>query len=165
MLFYTGIKRTASDVAQSYVNNIDSNKRQLRILNDLVEESISILTSGQDINGFGELLHEAWQVKRSLSKKVSNPQVDEIYNQALSAGAFGGKLTGAGGGGFLMLFAPPSAQKKIREVFDKLIYVPVRFSFSGSQIIFLDPQQEDYYDLEKKRANQHIQAFKELAHD
>ena len=107
MLFYTGIKRTASNVAATYVSDIDNKRRQLRLMKDLLEESISILTSGENISMFGELLHEGWQTKRSLSPQVSNSSVDEIYNQALSAGAIGGKLTGAGGGGFLLLFAPP----------------------------------------------------------
>jgi D-glycero-alpha-D-manno-heptose-7-phosphate kinase len=162
MLFYTGIKRTASNVAATYVSDIDNKRRQLRLMKDLLEESISILTSGENISMFGELLHEGWQTKRSLSPQVSNSSVDEIYNQALSAGAIGGKLTGAGGGGFLLLFAPPQTHERIRQTFSKLIYVPIKFEFSGSQIIFLDHQQEDYSDLDRLRANQRIRAFKEL---
>ncbi len=104
MLFYTGIKRTASSIAESYVNEIDGKKRQLRLMRQLVDESVAILNSGQDLTAFGELLHEAWQAKRSLSAKVSNSQVDDLYNRALSAGAVGGKLTGAGGGRVLVAF-------------------------------------------------------------
>jgi len=161
MLFYTGIKRTASNIAESYVNGIEDRKRQLRIMKDLVEESISILDSSQDIGGFGELLHEAWQAKRSLSPAVSNSRVDDIYDAAISAGAIGGKLTGAGGGGFLLLFVPPSKQKAVREKLNKLIYVPFKFEFSGSQIIFYD-QEEDYLAEEKARAGQSVEAFQEL---
>jgi len=161
MLFYTGIKRTASSIAKSYVNDIEARKRQLRIMKDLVEESIAILSNGQDIVEFGELLDEAWQAKRSLSSQVSNPQVDEIYNQALSAGAIGGKLTGAGGGGFLLLFVPSSRQRKVREKLKKLLHVPFKFEFSGSQVIFFD-LEEDYSILEKRRAGHQIQAFREL---
>ena len=161
MLFYTGIKRTASNIAESYVNGIEDRKRQLRIMKELVEESVSILNSGDDLIGFGELLHEAWQAKRSLSASVSNPLVDEMYDQALRAGAIGGKLTGAGGGGFLLLFVPPSQQQIVRERLNKLIYVPFKFEFSGSQIIFFD-QEEDYSEEEKLRANQKIEAFQEL---
>lgn len=153
MLFYTGIKRTASNIAESYVNDIESKKRQLRIMKDLVEESISILSSGEDIIRFGELLYEAWQIKRGLSSKVSNSYVDGIYDQAISAGALGGKITGAGGGGFMLLFVPPSQQKKVREQLKKLIYVPFKFEFSGSQIIFFD-SEEDYSILEKERSYQ-----------
>jgi D-glycero-alpha-D-manno-heptose-7-phosphate kinase len=161
MLLYTGIKRTASNVAETYVNDIDAKRRQLRIMKDLVEESISILSSGQDIISFGELVHEAWLSKRSLSAKVSNPHVDEIYDQAISAGAIGGKLTGAGGGGFMLVFAPPSVQEAVKKKLNKLIHVPFKFEFAGSQIIFFDPQ-EDYTALEKERAKQPIEAFREL---
>lgn len=161
MLFYTGIKRTASDVADSYVSDLDAKRRQLRIMKDLVEESIGILKSDRDLTSFGELLHETWQAKRSLSEKVSNPQVDELYEMARSAGATGGKLTGAGGGGFLLLFVPPDRQPEVREKLNKLLHVPFKFEFSGSQIIFFDPQ-EDYSALEKLRANQTVDAFREL---
>lgn len=162
MLFYTGIKRTASEIAESYVNNIDGRKRQLRIMKDLVEEGISILDSKDDISGFGELLHEAWEAKRTLSSSVSNAQVDEIYHAAIGAGAVGGKLNGAGGGGFLLLFAPPSKQQKVREKLNMLIYVPFKFEFSGSQIIFFD-LEEDYSAEEKARAAQTLQMFQEFS--
>jgi D-glycero-alpha-D-manno-heptose-7-phosphate kinase len=161
MLFYTSIKRTASDVAATYVNDLDERRRQLRLMNDLVEEGISILNGGQDLSAFGELLHEAWQAKRSLSSTVSNPHVDEIYDLARSAGAIGGKLLGAGGGGFLLLFAPPNSHQAVREKLNRLIHVPVKFEFSGSQIIFYD-QQEDYSAEEKARASQSIETFREL---
>ena len=161
MLFYTGIKRTASNIAESYVHGIESIKRQLRLMRDLVEESLSILNSDQDLHEFGELLHEAWQAKRSLSATVSNAYVDEMYDQAMTAGAIGGKLTGAGGGGFLLLFVPPAEQGKVKERLNKLIHVPFQFEFSGSQIIFFDPE-EDYAAAERARANQQIQAFQEL---
>jgi len=161
MLFYTGIKRTASNIAESYVNDIESKKRQLRIMKDMVEESLSILTNGKDFTSFGKLLHEAWQAKRSLSSVVSNSYVDEIYNQAILAGAIGGKLTGAGGGGFLLLFVPISKQKRVMEKLNKLIYVPFKFEFSGSHIIFFD-LEEDYSALEKARGEQSILTFREL---
>jgi len=162
MLFYTGIKRTASNIADSYVNDIEARRRQLRIMKDLVDESIAVLSDDQGITAFGELMREAWQAKRSLSAKVSNPQVDEIYDVAISAGAIAGKLTGAGGGGFLLLFAPPPVQKRVREKLSKLIYVPFKFDFLGSQIIFFDPQ-EDYSVLEKNRNGQQVEAFREIS--
>lgn len=162
MVFYTGIKRTASDIANSYVNGIDAKRRQLRIMKDLVEESVSILNSGQDITNFGVLLHEAWQAKRDLSSKVTNSHVEEIYNLAMSVGAVGGKLLGAGGGGFLLLFVPPFKQKEVRDKLHKLIHVPFKFEFSGSQIIFFDPE-EDYSSEEQARAGQPHRVFQELA--
>ncbi|MCI0461148.1 MAG: hypothetical protein L0Z62_29730 [Gemmataceae bacterium] len=162
MLLYTGIKRTASTVADTYVNGIEDRKRQLRIMNDLVEESIAILNGGQDICAFGELLHEAWQAKRSLSAQVSNSQVDALYEQAIQAGALGGKLTGAGGGGFLLLFVEPVRQQEVRDKLNRLIYVPFKFEFSGSQVIFCDREAE-YRAEEQARATQQVRAFQELA--
>lgn len=161
MLFYTGLKRTASNIAASYVNDIDARKRQLRIMKELVEESIEILNAGGDIKRFGDLLQESWKFKRSLSSKVSNPQVDGIYEAALAAGAIGGKLTGAGGGGFLLLFVPPPKQKQVRKCLSNLIHVPFKFESSGSQIIFFDPEI-DYSDLENCADEEPLRAFKEL---
>jgi D-glycero-alpha-D-manno-heptose-7-phosphate kinase len=140
MLFFTGISRTASDVAGSYVQELgESKRRQLRMCKDLVEEGITILQTSQDLRGFGELLDEAWQAKRSLSERVSTPEIDAMYDAARRAGAVGGKLTGAGGGGFLLLFVPPERQARVREALPSLLHVPFKFEFSGSQIIFFTP--------------------------
>jgi D-glycero-alpha-D-manno-heptose-7-phosphate kinase len=155
MLFYTGIVRTASDIAKTYVDSIDSHRRQLRLLQELVEESIDILTSGKDIRVFGELLHEAWEAKRSLSDQVSTSTVDALYEQALAAGAIGGKLTGAGGGGFLLLFVPLEQQSCIAEALKHLIRVPFSFESGGSQVIFHEPGI-DYQQLEKGRKGQRV---------
>jgi D-glycero-alpha-D-manno-heptose-7-phosphate kinase len=111
----------------------------------MVQESISLLKK-EDLDSFGKLLHEAWMIKRSLSNMVSSSVIDDIYNNALKAGAVGGKLSGAGGGGFLLLFVPPERQKEVRERLNRLIYVPIEFEFSGSQIIFFDPQKNVRYD-------------------
>lgn len=161
MLFYTGIARTSSTVAESYVNNVDNKKRQLRLLKDLVDESVAVLNGSQNINVFGELLHEGWLTKRQLSSEVTNSHIDEIYDCARSAGALGGKLLGAGGGGFILIFAPPDAQPIIREKLSGLICVPFEFEFSGSQIIFFDPEA-DYSAEEKDRASRQIGRFQEL---
>lgn len=150
MLFYTGRQRTASDVAQTYVQDVDSKRRQLRLLGDLVNEAVSILGSGHDIMQFGSLLHEAWQAKRSLSPQVSDSRLDEIYERGIAAGAVGGKLLGAGGGGFILFFAPPERQGCVRTAMEDLINVPFRFEFTGSQIIFFEPE-EDYAAYERDR--------------
>lgn len=143
MLFYTGIPRIASKVALSYVKKIKTRENQLSIMQDSVKEALSILTSNKDIKSFGELLNEFWQIKRTLSPQVSNSSIDEIYRKSQSSGAIGGKLIGAGGGGFLLLFVPPSRQARVRKEFGKLIHVPFKFEHEGSQIIFYD-QEEDY---------------------
>jgi D-glycero-alpha-D-manno-heptose-7-phosphate kinase len=163
MLFYTGIKRTAADVAETYVNGIQTKKQQLLTLKELVDESISILSSDSDVSEFGRLLDEAWHIKRSLSPAVSNSQVDVLYDRAIRAGALGGKLTGAGGGGFLLLFVPVDRQEAIKELFKDLIYVPFRFEFSGSQVIFFDPR-EDYSVLDRERSSRKLRRFEELTH-
>jgi D-glycero-alpha-D-manno-heptose-7-phosphate kinase len=147
LLFYTGIARTAGDVARSYVIDLEARRRQLRIIKELVDESIDILASGTDIGAFGTLLHEAWQTKRSLSNQVSSPEVDALYEQARAAGALGGKLTGAGGGGFLLLFVEPDRQEAVCRALDGLIRVPFRFESAGSQIIFYEPGT-DYLEAE-----------------
>ena len=161
MLFYTGIKRTASTVAETYVNGIDDKEPQMRVIQDLVDESISILNSGRNIADFGALLHQAWEAKRSLSATISNSDVDDIYREARLAGAVGGKLIGAGGGGFLLLFAPPERQSAVRARLDKLLHVPFNFEFAGSQIIFFDREQ-DYSAAEKARSDQNLRPFREL---
>lgn len=161
MLFYTGIKRTAANIAETYVNGIEDRKRQLRIMKDLVDEGLNVLNSGHDLRGFGELLHEAWQAKRSLSATVSNSEVDALYHRARAAGAIGGKLTGAGGGGFLLLFVEPHKQDDVRAELAELIHVPFKFEFGGSQIIYYEPEQ-DYSAVEQSRASQTIKPFREL---
>ncbi len=161
MLFYTGIKRTAADVAKTYVDQMSEKRRQLRLIRGMVDESLSILNDGKGLTAFGELLHEAWQAKRSLSSHVTNSEVEDIYAAARKAGAIGGKLIGAGGGGFMLLFAPPSRHDAIRQRLNKLLHVPFEFEFNGSQIIFFS-HEVDYTAAENARANQSLQAFREL---
>ena len=161
MLFYRGIERTASDIAGSYVADVDGKRSQLRIMKGLVEESLAVLNNGQDITAFGSLLDEGWQAKRSLSAKVSNAYVDELYAHAISNGALGGKLLGAGGGGFMLLFVPPSKQNQVKEALKRFISVPFHFDFSGSQIIFFY-HEKDYSAEEKIRDSQEYDFVGEL---
>lgn len=164
MLFFTGIKRTASNIAETYVKNVKSKDQQMRLICQMVDEGVAILNDGQNITRFGKLLHEGWKAKRSLSPVVSNSHIEEIYEQAISAGAIGGKLIGAGGGGFMLVFVNPPDQPKVRERLKGLIHVPFQFEFSGSQIIFFE-HEDDYSAEEKARANQPIQAFRELSEE
>ena len=152
MLFYTGIARTASDVARTYVTNIGAQRRQLDSMRRMVEESVDILVSGMDLQPFGQLLHEAWQTKRSLSPQVSTARIDELYERARRAGAAGGKLTGAGGGGFLLFFVPPERKPAVRQALAPLLEVPFAFESGGSQIIFYEPGV-DYQEAETARAD------------
>jgi D-glycero-alpha-D-manno-heptose-7-phosphate kinase len=161
MLFYTGIKRTAASVATSFVPSIADRAAQLNKMREFVDQGCDILNSGQDLALFGELLHEAWLAKRALSDKISNAEVDAAYEAARSAGALGGKLLGAGGGGFLLFFAPPTRHAKIKRQLGKLIHVPFKFEFSGSQVIFHE-LEEDYSAHDKARGKQQLGAFREL---
>lgn len=161
MLFYTGLTRTASNVVESYIGTLDQKRRQLRVMTDLVNEGFKTLNSNADITELGKLLHESWLIKRELGDKISNGHVDEIYEAAMDAGAIGGKLSGAGGGGFMNLFVPPERQPAVLERLSRLVHVPVQFEPSGSQIIFFDPE-EDYSDAEMLRAQQKIMPFRDL---
>jgi D-glycero-alpha-D-manno-heptose-7-phosphate kinase len=151
MLFYTGFRRTASDVASSYVGGLADKKTQLRRTRALVDEGIRTLTGNGDLEEFGELLHEGWQLKRSLGSAVSNSEIDAIYQEARRGGAIGGKLLGAGGGGFMLFYAPPGCQKRLRARLKELLWVPFRFDTGGSQIIFYSPGQ-DYAELDGLRS-------------
>jgi len=162
MLFYTGIMRTASDVADTYVENLGAKESLLATMDAMVEEGIRLMQSNRCICGFGELLDAAWQAKRSLSPSISNSMVDDYYARARENGASGGKLIGAGGGGFLLLFVPPSARDRVREALSELLHVPFDFCRTGSQIIFYEPQNADYRQSERDRTNRSIQSFREL---
>ena len=161
MMFYTGIRRTASEVVATYSDKFNSRRRQLRVLQDLVEEGVNVLNTGKDLQDFGELLHEGWQIKREISESISNSTVDSMYEAARSAGAIGGKLSGAGGGGFMLLFVPPERQARVLECFKHLVHVPFQFESGGSQIIFCE-QEEDYEAVERVRVGQNITPFQEL---
>ena len=161
VLFYTGIKRTASRVAASYVGDLETKRRQMEQMATLVGESIAILTSGRDIEEFGLLLDEAWKIKKSLGARISNPHVDEIYQRARAAGALGGKISGAGGGGFMMLFVPLDFQDQVRETLKTFIHVPFKFEPSGSQVVYYD-RQDDYRGVERDLAGRDIVESKAL---
>jgi D-glycero-alpha-D-manno-heptose-7-phosphate kinase len=118
----------------------------------------SCLPGDGPLAGFGRLLNEAWSAKRDLSQKVSNARVDDIYQSAMAAGAVGGKLLGAGGGGFLIFFAPPERHASIRQKLQGLLHVPFAFDSSGSQIIFFNPET-DYSNEERLRADRPIEPF------
>lgn len=143
MLFYTGFVRTASDIAKTFVPTIRQKEKQLFAIHEMVDEALHILNSKGNIREFGKLLHESWKLKCSLSASISTSGIDAIYEKALSKGAIGGKILGAGGGGFLLLFVPPSCQRDVKKALNNLIYVPFKFEREGSQIIFYD-QQEEY---------------------
>jgi D-glycero-alpha-D-manno-heptose-7-phosphate kinase len=135
MLCFTGFSRFASDIAKSQLANMAAKEKQLR-MQEMVEEGLEIfVNSSVSIAAFGILLHEAWQAKRSLSNMVTTPEIDEIYGAARDAGAIGGKLLGAGGGGFMLLFAKPEYHAAIRERLKTLIHVSFEFEECGSRVV------------------------------
>jgi D-glycero-alpha-D-manno-heptose-7-phosphate kinase len=145
MLFYTGIARVASEIVVEQLRNMESKEKELLQMYGLVGEGLGVLASGRSLKDFGRLLHEGWLLKRSLSSRLSNGHIDEAYAAARQAGALGGKLLGAGGGGFLLLFAEKGCQPRIREALSRLPCVPVQLESLGSHLIFYQPnyQQAD----------------------
>lgn len=139
LLFFTGISRYSSEIAKEQIKRMPQNKSELKEMFNMVKEAVDIINSSTDIIKFGKLLHKNWQIKRRLSKLVTTPEIDDIYSSAMRAGAIGGKLLGAGGGGFILFFAEPKVHSKIKERLKPLLHVPFRFENIGSQIIFYDP--------------------------
>ncbi len=140
MLFFTGIKRLSSDIAATYVTKLDQKAGQLHRVQRSVDQGVELLL-GQNLKEFGHLLHESWLDKKSLSPVVSRPEIDEIYDEALDAGAIGGKILGAGGGGFMLLIVPPEKRESVRARLRNLICVPFSLESSGSQIIYYEPEK------------------------
>lgn len=140
MLYFTGFSRFASDIAAEQIKATPAKEKELKTMYQMVEEAVKILCAHGTLTDFGKLLHESWQIKKGLTDKISNLRLDEIYSAALEAGATGGKLLGAGGGGFMLFFAKPEHQAKIKAKLKKLLLVPFNFEDGGSRIIFY---QED----------------------
>lgn len=140
LLFYTGISRISSEIAKEQTDNIRNNQKNLSTMKCLVDEAYNILTTDQNIQGFGQLLAENWRLKRSLSERISSNIVDDMYEAALKAGALGGKLLGAGGGGFMLIFAEPHHHDNVKEALKQYLNVPFRFDFGGSEIIVYEPK-------------------------
>jgi D-glycero-alpha-D-manno-heptose-7-phosphate kinase len=136
LLVFTGITRHASSVVAEQLKKVSLNAPVLRQMRAMVDQGYDILTSQKPLTQFGELLHRAWVAKRSLDQGVSSGEIDAIYQRGLDAGALGGKLLGAGGGGFLLLFAPPERHSKLAEAFADKPTLSVRVNAPGSQIIF-----------------------------
>ncbi len=142
MLFFTGISRTASEIEKKKIENINNRVQELREIYSHVDDAIKILNSGSGfLDDFGLLLDETWKLKKILSDGVSTEYIDEIYKVAKNAGAIGGKLLGAGGGGFILFYVPKEKQKIVKEKLNKLIYVPFSFEREGSRIVYYKPDK------------------------
>ena len=140
LLFFTGVSRFSSDIAKDKIANFKNRFQELTQIKQMVDEGLSILQSpSTPIAELGKLLHESWQLKRSLSNKVSTPEIDTIYQTGLAAGAIGGKILGAGGGGFILFFAKPENHKNIRKKLKGLVQVSFCFDNTGSKIVLYEP--------------------------
>jgi len=141
MLFYTGAQRNAHELLGEQIQRTVNQEIDggLGCMRQLVRQGLDVLSDEGDLGAFGELLHEGWTLKRSFSTKITTPWLDEIYERARGAGAVGGKLLGAGGGGFLLLYVDPSTQDGVRRALPELREVDVAFENSGSTIIFYRP--------------------------
>ncbi|NLI05446.1 MAG: kinase [Actinomycetaceae bacterium] len=139
LLFFTGFSRFSSEVVAEQLQNLPKKSKELSEMAAMVDQGLRILTESRDLDDFGRLLHESWLLKRSLSSRVSTPEIDAMYEIARKAGATGGKITGAGGGGFLLLFVDPDRQPAVRQALSHLLHVPFNLDHAGSQVIFSNP--------------------------
>lgn len=136
MLFFSGLSRFSSDISLEQANNLDKNIQTLSDMKFLTDEAEKILLSSVSIDRFGELLDDTWNLKRKLASNISNDSIEELYETARSNGAIGGKLLGAGGGGFLLLYVPEADQPRVREALKEYMFVPFNFEHEGSKIIY-----------------------------
>jgi D-glycero-alpha-D-manno-heptose-7-phosphate kinase len=135
LMFYTGITRSACEIEKRKLNNLANVQSQLKRILCLVDEAHQILTGNQDLSAFGLLLDRTWREKQSLASNVTNPVIDAMYEKALSAGTLGGKVLGAGGGGFLLLFVPRERQPAVRLALKNYYEVPFSVSARGSGVV------------------------------
>lgn len=135
LLFFTGITRRAGSVLTEQEANLDQSKDVLREMMVIAERAKQALLEG-DLDCIGTLLHESWLLKRQLASKISSPEIDAMYQAGMEAGALGGKITGAGGGGFLLMYAPEGRREAVREALGELRELPFAFERDGSKVIF-----------------------------
>ncbi|WP_367118184.1 kinase [uncultured Clostridium sp.] len=147
MMFFTGFTRFSSEIQKANKLDDESKTKQLKQMLTLVDEAESILTDqSKDLDDFGRLLDVTWKLKRQTGKSVSTSNIDNLYDKGIAAGALGGKLLGAGGGGFLVFYVTPEKQAAVKEAMKDLLYIPFKFEDSGTQVIYYGP--EDYSPLE-----------------
>jgi D-glycero-alpha-D-manno-heptose-7-phosphate kinase len=135
MLFFTNVTRKAESVLEEQVNNINGRRAVLREMKCLALRARAALDAGE-YDAFGSLLHQGWELKKQMASRISNGSIDAIYDAARAAGALGGKITGAGGGGFLLLYCPPRKQEEVRHALRELHELPFHLERDGTKVIF-----------------------------
>jgi len=143
LLLYTGLSRTASEIAAEQVSTIGSKTAELKAMREMVDEGERILVGTGELRDFGRLLDESWKLKRQLSSKIAPGFVNEIYDTARKAGADGGKLLGAGGGGFMLIFVEPERRQAVLKSLSNLLPVPFQFERGGTQIVLYEPTAQN----------------------
>lgn len=142
LLVFTGFQRYSKNIEKKKIENIGNNIDNLLDMKKYVIQSIDILNSGEDVCEFGALLNETWKKKRILSDNVSDERIDKLYKMGMENGAIGGKLLGAGGGGFMLFFVKPENRRKLKDALREFLCVPFSFENSGSQVIYYKAEDE-----------------------
>ena len=149
MLFFTGFSRFSSDIALSQVKATKDKTAELLEMKALVDDVQRLLVSDADLNEFGRLLDYTWKLKRGITSDISNNDIDCLYKKAVDAGAVGGKLLGAGGGGFLLFYVEPEYQDNVKRALEDLIYVPFEFENEGTRIMYFRPESFDLKSMKE----------------
>lgn len=145
MMFFTGFTRFSSDVQKANASNKADKVNQLKEMLALVDEAEKVLVDKQsDLDEFGRLLDHTWRIKRKTGNTVSTNSIDELYDKGLKAGALGGKLLGAGGGGFLVFYVEPDKQEKVKKAMEDLLYIPFEFEDGGTRVIHYSPETYEH---------------------
>lgn len=148
LLFFTGVSRNSAEVHASIEKAGNDKNRQLLEMQKLTDEAEKILTSKTSLDEFGRLLDYTWKLKRGMASGVSSSWIDELYERGISAGALGGKLLGAGGGGFLIFYVPPEKRQSVLKKMDGVLHIPFKFENGGAQIMYYDGED---YQLDENR--------------
>lgn len=140
LLFFTGVTRFSSTVSKKKIKNLSKNKITLRIMGDMVMEGLSILKdSNTDLRNFGRLLNDSWRLKQELANGVTNIQFDKMYQAGMDAGALGGKILGAGGGGFMAFYVEEENHEKVIDKLKNFLHIPIKFESHGSEVCVFKP--------------------------
>ena len=150
LMFFTGFTRFSSDVQKTNkTSGMDDKKSRLQKMYELVDEAEAILTDkNRDLDDFGRLLDTTWRLKKGTGSAISTGSIDELYEKGIKAGALGGKLLGAGGGGFLVFYVQPEKQEAVKEAMRELMYIPFKFEDGGTQVIYYGPEEYEMIDKE-----------------